>query len=161
MSYIGNADANVDFSLSMCDNTFGSWFLSSQTISNGLSLSFFGSNFPLYLLHPGMYISIGLEGLFLLYSNAQSTYSVFAGSITKNGVSLGEEERISPLDALKAVTKNAAYQYFEEDIKGTIKEGKLADLVILDKNILKVEPMEIKDIQVLETIKEGETIFKK
>lgn len=81
--------------------------------------------------------------------------------ITKNGVSLGEEERISPLDALKAVTKNAAYQYFEEDIKGTIKEGKLADLVILDKNILKVEPMEIKDIQVLETIKEGETIFKK
>src|SRR5699024_9535879 len=81
--------------------------------------------------------------------------------ITKNGVSLGEEERISPLYAIKAVTKNAAYQYFEEDIKGTIKEGKLADLVILDKNILKVEPMEIKDIQVLETIKEGETIFKK
>ena len=81
--------------------------------------------------------------------------------ITKNGVLLGAEERISPLDALKALTKNAAYQYFEEDIKGTIKEGKLADLVILDKNILKVEPMEIKDIQVLETIKEGETIFKK
>lgn len=81
--------------------------------------------------------------------------------ITKNGVLLGADERISPLDALKALTKNAAYQYFEEDIKGTIKEGKLADLVILDKNILKVEPMEIKDIQVLETIKEGETIFKK
>lgn len=81
--------------------------------------------------------------------------------ITKNGVLLGEEERVSPLDALKAVTKNAAYQYFEEDIKGTLKEGKLADLVILDKNILKVDPMEIKDIQVLETIKEGETIFKK
>lgn len=81
--------------------------------------------------------------------------------ITKNGVSLGEDERIAPLDALKAVTKNAAYQYFEEDIKGTIKEGKLADLVILDKNILKVDTMEIKDIQVVETIKEGNTIFKK
>ena len=81
--------------------------------------------------------------------------------ITKSGVLLGEDERVSPLDALKAVTKNAAYQYFEEDIKGTLKEGKLADLVILDKNILKVDPMEIKDIQVLETIKEGETIFKK
>ena len=81
--------------------------------------------------------------------------------ITKNGGLLGEEERVSPLDALKAVTKNAAYQYFEEDIKGTLKEGKVADLVILDKNILKVDPMEIKDIQVLETIKEGETIFKK
>lgn len=81
--------------------------------------------------------------------------------ITKSGVLLGEEERVSPLDALKAVTKNAAYQYFEEDIKGTLKEGKLADLVILDKNILKVDPMKIKDIQVVETIKEGETIFKK
>lgn len=81
--------------------------------------------------------------------------------ITKSGVVLGAEERISPLEALKAVTINAAYQYFEEDIKGTIKEGKLADLVILDKNILKVDPMEIKNITVLETIKEGETIFKK
>lgn len=81
--------------------------------------------------------------------------------ITKNGVLLGADERIPAIEALKAVTKNAAYQYFEEDIKGTIKEGKLADLVILDKNILKVEPMEIKNIQVLETIKEGESIFKK
>ena len=47
------------------------------------------------------------------------------------------------------------------DIKGTLKEGKLADLVILDKNILKVKPMEIRNINVLETIKEGKTIFKK
>lgn len=54
-----------------------------------------------------------------------------------------------------------AYQYFEEDIKGTLREGKLADLVILDKNILKVNPMNIRDIQVLETIKQGETVFRK
>ena len=80
---------------------------------------------------------------------------------TKNGVSLGPEERIEPLEALKAVTKNAAYQYFEEDIKGTIKEGKLADLAILDKNPLKVDHEAIRDIQVLETIKEGKTIFKR
>ena len=81
--------------------------------------------------------------------------------LTKQGVLLGEEERVTPFEALKAVTKNAAYQYFEEDRKGTLKEGKLADLVILDKNILKVEPMKIREIQVLETIKEGSTIFKK
>lgn len=80
---------------------------------------------------------------------------------TKQGVLLGEEERVTPYEALKAVTKNAAYQYFEEDNKGTLKEGKLADLVILDKNILKVEPMKIREIQVLETIKEGSTIYKK
>lgn len=81
--------------------------------------------------------------------------------ITKNGIILGADERITPLDALKAVTKNAAYQYFEEDMKGTIKEGKLADLVILDKNILKTQPIDIRNIRVLETIKEGETIYKK
>lgn len=79
---------------------------------------------------------------------------------TKNDVILGESEKISPIEALKAVTINAAYQYFEEDLKGSIKEGKLADLVILDSNPLKVDPLKIKDIKVLETIKEGKTIFK-
>lgn len=81
--------------------------------------------------------------------------------VTKDGTVIGPEERISPLEAVKAVTCNAAYQYFEEDQKGTIKEGKLADLIILDRNILKSDPMTIKDIQVLETIKEGKTIYKK
>lgn len=80
--------------------------------------------------------------------------------ITKEGVVLGDSERISPLEALKSVTKNAAYQYFEEDIKGTLKPGKLADMVILDRNILKVDPLEIRDIKVMETIKEGKTIYK-
>ena len=64
----------------------------------------------------------------------------------KNGEVLGADERISVLDALEAITKNAAYQYFEEDIKGTIKEGKLADLVILDKNPLKVDVDDIQPI---------------
>ncbi|NFH88894.1 amidohydrolase [Clostridium botulinum] len=79
--------------------------------------------------------------------------------ITKDGIIIGEFERISPLDALKAVTINAAYQYFEEDIKGSIKEGKLANLVILDKNPLMVEPIKIKDIKILKTIVEGETLY--
>lgn len=79
--------------------------------------------------------------------------------ITKAGVELGDSERISPLDALKAITINAAYQYFEEDTKGSLKEGKYADLVILDKNPLKVPPMSIKDIKVLNTIKKGEVLY--
>nr|WP_270647445.1 amidohydrolase family protein [Paeniclostridium hominis] len=79
--------------------------------------------------------------------------------VTKNKLLLGEDERISPLDAIKAVTINGAYQYFEENTKGSIKEGKLADLIILDKNPLKVNPMDIKDIKILETIKEGNSIF--
>jgi len=51
--------------------------------------------------------------------------------------------------------------YFEEESKGSLKEGKLADLVILDQNPVKVDAMKIKDIQVLQTIKEGTTVYRK
>ena len=63
------------------------------------------------------------------------------------------------MEALKAVTINSAYQYFEENEKGSIKEGKNADLIVTDKNLLKIDKDEIKNIQVLETIKNGETIY--
>lgn len=80
---------------------------------------------------------------------------------TQNGVTIGPEQRIDVYNALKGITINAAYAYFEEDSKGSIKVGKRADLVILDRNPLKVDPMEIQDIQVLETIKDGTTIYRK
>ena len=88
------------------------------------------------------------------------TIWIAAARKMNNGTVLGENQRIPVLAAIEAVTKNAAYQYFEEDIKGTIKENKLADLVILDKNPLKVDIDEIRNIKVLETIKEGNTVYK-
>src|SRR5699024_8899506 len=81
--------------------------------------------------------------------------------ITRSGVKIGEEECVSAYDALKAVTINAAYAYFEEDGKGRIAEGKLGEFVVLERKALEVEAMEIKDIQVVETIKEGESVFKR
>ena len=78
---------------------------------------------------------------------------------TKNGIILNQNERIEVQDAIKAVTINAAKQY-KEDLKGSIKEGKLANLIILDKNPLEIGIDKIKEIQVLETIKEGETLYK-
>ena len=72
---------------------------------------------------------------------------------------VGPDERIPPYDALRAVTATAAYQLKEEKMKGTLEPGKLADLVILDCNPLKVEAIAIKDIVVVETIKEGRTVF--
>ena len=79
---------------------------------------------------------------------------------TISGKTLGEENKISVYDALKAVTINCAYQYFEEDIKGSIKEGKLADFVVLSENPLKIQKENIRDIKVLETYKEGNLIYK-
>ena len=79
--------------------------------------------------------------------------------ISRGGVVVGEAQKIGVYDALKGVTINAAYAYFEEDSKGSIKAGKRADLVVLSDSPLKVDPMAIKDIKVLETIKDGETVY--
>ena len=80
--------------------------------------------------------------------------------VTRSGYVLGPDERISVMDALKASTINAAYQIFEEDLKGSIEPGKLADFVVLSENPLTIDPMKIKEIKVLETIKEGQTIYR-
>ena len=78
---------------------------------------------------------------------------------TKNGMVLGEEQRVPVIEALKAATVYAAYQIFEEENKGSITPGKLADFVILDQNPLKADKETLKDIKVLRTIKEGEDIL--
>lgn len=80
--------------------------------------------------------------------------------ISRGGNIIGKEQAVPVYDALKAITINGAYQYFEEDRKGSISKGKQADLVILDKSPLEIDPMEIKNIKVMETIKDGKTIAK-
>jgi predicted amidohydrolase YtcJ len=81
--------------------------------------------------------------------------------VAASGRVVGPDERVSPYHALQAVTSMAAYQIKEEAAKGTLEAGKLADLVILEKNPLKVDPAEIADIAVVETIKEGKSIYRK
>ena len=79
---------------------------------------------------------------------------------TKEGKTLGPEQRISAYAALRAVTIDAAWQNFEERTKGSIEVGKLADFVVLAENPLSVEPARIKDIRILETIVGGESVLK-
>jgi len=79
--------------------------------------------------------------------------------VTRSGKILGSDQRITPLEALKSMTINAAYQFFEENDKGSIEVGKLADLTVLSANPLKVDAMTIKDIRIEETIKEGKTVY--
>ena len=78
---------------------------------------------------------------------------------TRSGFVLGPDQRISPAVALEAMTLWPAYQYFEDKTKGSLEVGKLADLVILSADPLGVPPARIKDIKVLETIKEGQTVY--
>ena len=81
--------------------------------------------------------------------------------ITRTEKVLGPDQRVTVMDAIRAVTINAAYQHFEEDSKGSLEVGKLADLVVLSENPLEVDPLTIKDIQVLETYKEGKRLYQK
>ncbi|NLR90101.1 amidohydrolase [Flammeovirga sp. SR4] len=81
--------------------------------------------------------------------------------VSRNGNIIGPDERVSPYIALKSITDWGAYMNFEEDIKGTLTVGKYADMVVLSDNPLKVNPMDIKNIEVQETIKEGKVIYKK
>lgn len=80
--------------------------------------------------------------------------------VSRSGAVIGSDQRITPFEALQAITINAAAQYREADQKGSLQVGKLADLVVLDANPLTVDPMAIKDIAVLETIKEGDTVYR-
>ena len=78
---------------------------------------------------------------------------------TKDGVQLDEDQKCSVFEGLQCITINGAYQYGEEDRKGTLEVGKLADLCITEKNPLKVSLDELRDLKVVETVKEGETIW--
>lgn len=79
--------------------------------------------------------------------------------VTTSGKVIGPEQRISPLEALRATTINSAYQNFEEKERGSIEIGKYADLVVLSANPTTVDPMGIKDIKVMETVVEGQSVY--
>jgi len=71
------------------------------------------------------------------------------------------EQKISLEEAIKCYTINSAYASFEEDIKGTIETGKLADLIVLSEDIFSIDPIKIKDVKVEMTVLDGEVIYKK
>jgi hypothetical protein len=94
-----------------------------------------------------------LDQMFMLYSAVNR--------ISRGGAKVGPDQRVSPYEGLLTMTRYAAEQYNEQNSKGTLEAGKRADLVILSDNPLTVEPTQIKDIQVLETLKDGVSIYTK
>lgn len=82
-----------------------------------------------------------------------------AERMTRSSALLGPDQRISAYGALKAVTVHAAFQYGQEARRGSLAPGKAADLVLLDRDPTAVHPEELRGLQVLETIRAGETVF--
>lgn len=80
--------------------------------------------------------------------------------LSSSGKVIGEQQRIQPMAALRAVTIDAAWQIFQEDNRGSLEKGKWADLIILSNSPLSNNPG-IKDITVLETVIAGKTAFKR
>ena len=79
--------------------------------------------------------------------------------LSRSGQVIGADERVTPLEALEAITIDGARQYGEDAQKGSIEVGKLADFAVLSGNPLTVPPASIQTIRVAETIKEGKTVW--
>ena len=79
--------------------------------------------------------------------------------LRSSGKVINPEERITLEEAIRAVTITPAYSTFQEDLKGSIEAGKLADLVVLGRDILTIPPVEIKDIPVMRTMIGGEFVY--
>ena len=75
------------------------------------------------------------------------------------GKEWGANQKISVEEALRLYTVNGAYASFEENIKGSVEIGKLADLVVLGSDPTQIDPMGIKDISIERTIVGGETVY--
>jgi predicted amidohydrolase YtcJ len=92
--------------------------------------------------------------------NSMRVLSATVTRTTRSGRVLGPEQRVPVETALKAMTIWPAWQHFEEDSKGTIEVGKLADFVVLSDNPLTVPEADLADLAVLETIKEGVSVYR-
>jgi predicted amidohydrolase YtcJ len=142
-------------------------FLTAGVVSGGEGvLTFWGAQRAAVAMPARTFLRLGLPFTFSHDAPVSPTPSVLAlvdagvNRLTASGTMVGPDERIPAYAALCAVTSAAAYEIKEEKTKGTLEPGKLADLVILEKNPLKVPSTTIKDIVVAETIKEGKTVYK-
>ena len=84
---------------------------------------------------------------------------IAVGRKTREGVVLGPDQTVTFAEALHAVTLGAAYQYFEEDHKGSISVGKRADLVVLERDPESVPVDDISDVGIVETFARGVSVF--
>jgi len=95
------------------------------------------------------------------FPDAMAILDAVVNRRTRSRDILGPDQRLPIAVALKSITLWAAWQHFEEASKGSLEAGKVADLVILSRNPMTIPAAELRSIQVLETLKEGRTIYRK
>ncbi len=80
---------------------------------------------------------------------------------TSSGDALYPAEGVTPLEAIRAYTIDGAYAAWEEEIKGSIEPGKLADLIVIDRDPLTIPPEELKEVQTVMTIIDGKVVYRR
>ena len=79
----------------------------------------------------------------------------------ESGTVYAPGERLTMEEAVRGYTRNGAYITFEEDIKGTLEPGKLADMIVLSDDLLTIDPERILDIVIEKTIVGGRVVFER
>ncbi len=103
------------------------------------------------LLDEGITIAFGSDGM-----PFHPIYGLW--SAVNHGI---KEARIKLVEAVKCYTLNGAYASFEEEIKGSVEVGKLADIAVVDRDLTKIKPEEIRDAKVYMTIIGGKILYHK
>ena len=109
-------------------------------------------------LDGGVIAASGSDSGVVPYPPLQALY-YFVTRTTMHGRILGAEQKVTRHEALRMATWNNAYLTFEEEIKGSIEPGKLADFVVLADDIMTVPDEQIDDIAVLMTVVGGAVVY--
>lgn len=108
----------------------------------------------------GVAVAAGTDSPVTPYHPFVSLWAAVARRTEVEGTQMGAEQRVAREEAIRMYTINGAYLSFEEDVKGSIETGKLADLTVIDRDILTCPEDEIKETNVLRTILRGKTVYK-
>jgi len=111
-------------------------------------------------IHAGIPISLGTDAPVVPYPPLWVLYHFITRDTISAGV-MGEDQRVSREEALRAMTLGGAALTFEEGMKGTLEPGKLADLVVLEEDILTCEPERIRDMGISLTMVGGRIVFRR
>jgi predicted amidohydrolase YtcJ len=115
-----------------------------KTLARAKARLAFGTDWPVESLNP-------MEGIYSAVSRKSIT--------DKTGQAWLQDESLSVMEAIECYTLGSAYATFEEEIKGSLKEGKLADIVVLSKDLLTIPEEEILNTTVVYTILGGKIIY--